>query len=283
MGSMINSITQPFGVKFFGGSNYADGGAGDRQQAINDQQLALAEKSKQEQMALAQQFIAQLAPMIQQISQGAGVDNPLVAGDQGQFGNDPYGLSPLQQAASNRDASITSQAYDRIMSKVGANLSSRGLWDSSAKTAADLFLQKSLQADLGSQRIQAGQNAYTNRQNAMGDIGNLLAQSYGAQQNALTGGTAGVQNAFSQRQNITAQQGQTAQMAQQQAMGNLGQLLGAGLYYGGVGPFGRQARPSAMAGGQSPLPISGMQPLQNSAFQGTPETFANVNWGSIYG
>lgn len=259
MSGFVNQLTSPLGVKLFSGGPYADNG-------IGDQQGALAQQGQ----ANTEQFLAQLAPIIAQIAQAAGVANPLEKGAAAPFATDPYGLSPLQQASLNEEQSITTDAYDKIMSKVKANLSARGLGNSSALTAAETYLQKQMQGQLGQERVAAGQNAYGNRQNALGQIGQLLGTGYGAQQNSL-----------GQQQNVLESQKQTALQSNQNAMSQLGSALALGLYGGKIGPF---AKPAGLPQGGI---LNATQSVPNW-YQGTgePDMFSAVGkipWSSIYG
>ncbi len=268
MAGVINSITSPLGVKLFKGGPYPDAG-------IGDQQGDLAKKGE----ANAAQYMAQLAPIIAQIAQAAGVANPLEKGSTGQFDKDPYGLSPLQQAAANQEQGITADSYDQIMSKVKANLSARGLGGSDVVTAAEAYLQKQMQGQLGQERVAAGENAYQNRQAAQQQIAQLLGSGYGAQQGAL-GNT----------QNVLESQKQAAIQSHQASMQQLGSLLALGLYGGKVGPFGAQ-KAGAGSGGNVNM---GWDP-SNNMFGGTGGMGANpgatsgsgylgdINWQSIYG
>lgn len=256
MGGFLNQLTQPLGFRLFSGGPYADRGFGDQLQ--NN----------------AQQYMQQLAPLIQQISQMAGVTNPLT-GQGGQFTNDPYGLSALDQAGLNKQSSIDTQAYDQIMQRVKANLTARGMGDSSTMQAAQAYLGQQLQGQIGSERIQAGQNAYQNRQNAMQQIAQLLGQGFGAKQQA------------------TGTQLQNATSMNQQAMSQLGSLLALGMYAGGVGPFGAAA---AKPGGDTPNINSatnygaspggqGWNPSWGPGSDwggGVFNTMQPINWGSIY-
>lgn len=231
MGSAINSVTSPLGVKLFKGGPYSDAGIGDRQQTNLDA------------------YKAQIAPIIEQIALNAGVVNPLnPQGQSGEFSQDPYGLSHLQQAEFNRQASEDTQGYESIIKKVKANLSARGLGGSSEMAAADAYLRSQLQAQIGSEHVQAGQQAYAGRQQALQQIAGLLGQTYG------------------QQAQVTQGQQQQAVASHESAMQQLGSLLALGLYGGGVGPFGSNkaaaptATPAASVGGFTgnvgPMPLS---------------------------
>lgn len=217
MGSMANSLTNLAGIKLFKGGPYIDAGVGDQQ------------------MGAVQQYMQQLAPVIAQIAQQAGVANPQVPGSQGQFTNDPYGLTPLEQASVNQQASTDRLNADNIMARVQADLSAKGMWDSSAATAAQAYLSQQVSAQQGQERVQAGENAYQNRNQALQQIAQLLGQGYGAQSNVL------------QSQKQTAVEAST--LGQQ----NFANMLALGLMAGGVLPV-----PGASKG-TTPLPSTAVQ------------------------
>lgn len=253
MGGFINQLTSPIGVKLFSGPPYADAGAGDKMQGN------------------LQQYMQQIAPIIASIAQQAGVVNPLtgqttgvpMAG--GTTPGDPYGLSALDQAAVNKQAGIDSQTYQKILSTMKANLSARGMGDSSTMAAAEQYLQSQLSTQIGGEQLQAGQNAFQNRQNALGQIAQLLSGQYGAQQG------------------VAQQQGQLAMQKQQQSMTQLGSLLG--LAAGGTNMFGMWPKSTPPIAGGMSNPAAG----QNTSGAGIPpgqgiaSLLGNFNWGSIYG
>lgn len=189
MGGISNTLTSPLGVKFFKGGPYADAGAGDKMQAN------------------LSQYQAQIAPIIAQIAKQAGVQDPL-SGTNYATSTDPYGLSLLQQSEVNQQSSVDTKGYQSLLSKVKANLAARGMGDSSTMTAAEAYLGQQLQGQIGTERVQAGQNAYQNRQTALQQIAQILSGQYGAQQQ------------------VTQQQGATATAARQDSLTQLGSLLG---------------------------------------------------------
>lgn len=199
MGSIANSISSPVGVKLFKGGPYPDAGKGD----VMEQN--------------ADQYMKQLAPIIAQIAQMAGVGNPQT-GTSGQFDQDPYGLSPLQQGEVNKQAGIDREAHDKILSTVKAHLSAAGFGDSSTMEAAEAYLGQQLNVQLGGERIQAGENAYVNRNNALTQIAQLLGQGFGA------------------KQDVTQYQAQEAQQAHATAMQQLGSFIAL---LGHAGSFGK--------------------------------------------
>lgn len=217
LGDLFNPITSIAGVKLFPGGPYPDAGLGDKQ------------------AQQAQAYMAQLAPVIAQIAQMAGVANPLnpQASAQatnpaafGPTGPNPYALSPLQQSALNQQLSTDTTVYDKIMGQVKADLAARGMSDSSTMTAAQAYLKTQLANQQGQESVQAGQNAYQNKQGALQQIAGLLGQGYGAQAAA------------------TASQKASAEQATANAQGQIGSLLGLGLWAGGVlpGAGGKQAQ-----------------------------------------
>jgi hypothetical protein len=262
MSSFANQLTSPLGIKLFRGGPYGDNQAGDKMAAVNDQQLKLS-----------QEYMAKLAPIIAQIANSAGVTNPM-NGQQGQFSNDLYGLNPLQQASVNQQASIDTEAYDNILRKVRANLSARGMADSSTMAAAEVYLQKQMVNQVSSNRVQAGQNAYNSRIGALDQIAGLLGGGYGQQQQVL-----------GQKQNTLQYQGQVAQQSQNDAMRNLGQAIGLGVFGAGGGFNNKPVGGGVPNGGQVPGSAAGGQPgaMQNPYFQGLPQQLGQVNWSSIYG
>lgn len=244
MGTFANQLTAPLGVRLFPGGPYPDAGFGDQQTAA------------------AQQYIQQLAPLIAQIAQSAGVTNPMT-GEQGQYADNLYQLSPVQQGEVNQQASVDRQAYDQIMSRVEANLSARGMKD--MLPAAQAYLTQQLQSQLGSERIQAGQNAYNTRMSAIQSIAQLLGQGQQQKMGALE----------TNRQSALAASQQSAQA--------LGNALALGMYAGGVGPFGA-AKP---ANGTAPASTSPYQPLtsftETQAFApGAMVPNGQYAWPSIY-
>lgn len=246
MGGFANTLTSPLGVKLFKGGPYADAGAADAMQRNLDA------------------YKAQIAPIISQLASGAGVANPIT----GQAGvADPFSLSPFQQSEVNQQAGADRQGYDAILSKVKANLSARGLGGSSEMAAAEAYLGQQLQGQLGSERIQAGQNAFQNRQQAMQQIAQLLSGQLG------------------QQQQITQAGGQAAAAGRQNSLSQLGALLGLA-FGGGGGLFGKQDQSpviwNATGGGSQ---AAGVDPnTLFSTFQGTPEqaTQALKSIPSIY-
>lgn len=202
MGGIANELTSPFGVKLFKGGPYADAGAADAEQRNLDA------------------YKAQIAPLISEIAKGAGVANP-ITGEAGVA--DPYSLSPFQQSEVNQQASVDTLNKDAIMSKVKANLAALGMAGSSEVTAAEAYLDQQLMAQHGSERIQAGQDAFQNRQNAMQQIAGLLSGQLG------------------QQQQITAAGGQAAAAGKQNSLSQLGAL--AGLLFAPGGLFGSKQSP----------------------------------------
>lgn len=199
MGSFINSITSPIGVKLFSGGPYPDNGKTDQ----------LAKN--------AQDFQAQLQPIIAAIAQAAGINmggGTVPAAQQ----PDPYSLSPLQQGEVNQQASIDREARDKILSTVKAHLSSAGFTDSSTMTAAEAYLDSQLAGQQGAERVQAGENAYQNRMSGLAQIAQLFSQGFGATQQA------------------TGAQAQQATTAHANAMNQLGAALALA---GSMGAFGK--------------------------------------------
>lgn len=254
MGQAANAVTSLAGVKLFKGGPYADAGAGDKMQANQNA------------------YMQQIIPIIASIASSAGIANPLVPGSTGQFTNDPYGLSPLDQASLNKQQGMDAASYDALMKKVDAELGARGLSLSSLSEADHAYLQQQLQTQLGSERVQAGQNAFQNRNQATQQIQQILSQAFGSQQQ------------------VTQQQGQTAQAATADAHSSLGNLLG--LFLGGMGrgttPTGptmpNYTPPFMPPGGTG---NAGVPQIPGVGVSGTPLGFSqamgSTNWGNIFG
>lgn len=251
MGSFLNQLSSPIGVKLFKGGPYADAGAGDKMQGN------------------LQQYMAQIAPLIAQIAQNAGVTNPQtgqgpstpMAG--GTAAGDPYGLTALDQGEVNRQAGVDQQTYQKILNSVKADLSARGMTDSSVMTAAESYLKSQLSTQMGSERLLAGQNALQNRQNALGQIAQLLSGQYGAQQQ------------------VTQQQGATAEKARADSMTQLGSLLG--IFGGNTNMFGMGPKTAQPAGynpaaggvGEFGTPLQ-YGPLSPATMNGIGQGFASI-------
>ncbi len=238
MGGFLNSITSPLGVKLFPGGPYADAG-------IGDQQAKQAGDFASQQQAAVAGYMKQIAPIIAEIAKSAGVGNPLT-GEQGASSNDPYGLSALQQGEVNRQSGEDTTAYEGLLKKIKANLSARGLGGSSEMTAAESYLRTQLQSQKGAERLLAGQQAYDARNQAQGQIANLLQTGLQAKTGANTAGY----NAQSQ---VSAGQKQTAEKSHADAMASIGNLLALGMYAGGVGPFAGTKAPQVAGAATAPI------------------------------
>jgi len=241
MGSLVNQVTSPVGVRLFKNGPYSDAGHGDQAQHAQ------------------QQGNQQISQLIAQLSQMTGVQNPQqpTAGAT----QDPFALNQVQQGALNQQNSLDSEAMNRIMSKVKANLAGRGLSDSSSMKAAEAYLKQKMVGQISSNQQQAGQNAYNSRLNAISQIGNLV--------NGQTAGNV----------NMQQQLGQQATQEHNQSMGQLGSLIGfaTGGGFGGLGSAGRiaQAAQPNLGGTQTQSGNSG--PAGGTTLGDLP-----VNWGSIY-
>lgn len=262
---LVNSVGGLVGIKPFKGGPYPDAGKGD----VLAQQAQ--DYATQQQQAVAQ-YMAQIAPIIASIAQNAGIANPtLSTGPASQRTpgtapqtTDPYGLSPLQQAQVNQQAGVDTQAKNAIMQKIKANLSARGLGDSSVLSAAEAYLDQQLAGQLGSERVQAGQNAFNTRENAQMQIAQLLAGALQAQTGANTQGFGALSGA-------TQNQQQTALNAHQESMTNLGNILGffapqlGNIGRTGSAPFNPNDQFGTGVGNVQPLPFFGnsnfMQPV----------------------
>lgn len=252
MGQAANAVTSLAGVKLFKGGPYADAGAGDKMQANQNA------------------YMAQIAPIIASIASNAGIANPLDPNSKPST-TDPYGLSPLDQASLNKQQGMDAASYDSLMKKVDAELGARGLSLSSLSEADHAYLQQQLQTQLGSERVQAGENAFQNRERANMQIQQILSQAFGSQQQ------------------VTQQQGQTAQAATADAHSSLGNLLG--LFLGGMGkgttPTGptmpNYTPPFMPPGGTG---NAGVPQVPGVGVSGTPLGFSqamgSTNWGSIF-
>lgn len=252
MAGVINTLTNPVGVKLFKGGPYLDNGAGDRAQQNQDQ------------------YAAQVAQLVASIAQNAGIANPMDPNSTAAT-TDPYGLSNLQQASLNKTLSYDRQTMDAILNKAKADLAARGLYQSSDLPAMEAYLQQQLSVQTGAERVQAGENAYQNRVQAQQTISNLLNGLYTGQQN------------------VTAQQGQTSAQSKGIAMDSLGSILG--LFLGGKAavPGAKGGLPS---GGTPPIMGPGDSNLSDAGPSGLPGTgsfnigqsgITGVNWGSIFG
>lgn len=252
MGHAANAVTSLAGIKLFKGGPYPDAGAGDKMQANQNA------------------YMQQIAPIIASIASNAGIANPLVPGSTGQFTNDPYGLSPLDQASLNKQQGMDAASYDALMKKVDAELGARGLSLSSLSEADHAYLQQQLQTQLGSERVQAGQNAFQNRNQANMQIQQILSQAFGSQQQ------------------VTQQQGATAEKASSTAQSSLGNLLG--FFLGGMGRGTTPTTPS-MPNYNPPLVTpsssSASTPVGQGIAPGVMPGFASAmgstNWGNIFG
>jgi len=256
MSNLVNSITQPIGVKLLPGGPYNDNSHGDKAQQ--------AQQAGNQQIS---QLIAQLANM-------SGVQNPQAQinpmypnggnpSDPASFHN-PYALNQVQQGELNGQNSMDADAMNRIMSKVKANLAARGLSDSSSASAAQTYLRQKLASQVSQNNQAAAQNAYGGRMNALTQIGNLI--------NGQTAGNV----------NMEQQLGQQAQQNHQNSMSQLGGLIGfaTGGGFGGLGgSIPRLAHPT-----NSGIPQINPSGDYGNEAGGTPlMNSIRGGWQSIYG
>lgn len=268
----MNQVTQPFGLKLFGGSNYSDGGALDRQQNQAAPMAAVGNSLIQQGShlpGLGDMGVLQYLPQIfAQLSSLTGAQNPMnpsqqtgvnrgaqrnpgdvneMGGALNQYDQSPFALNPVQQAGLNQQNSQASQNEHAIMARIRSNLSARGLTNSSHMDAAQAYLRGQLTKQQNQNRAGAGYNAYQSRLDTTNQFGNMLNSIYGQQTQRQGQLLNSGQNLISPQLQNTGAQANLAQQNSANALGPLGSL--AGSYFGGL--FKSPSKPNPFTGGAS--------------------------------
>lgn len=296
MGSLINSITSPFGVKPFKGGPYPDAGLMDKQQ----QALSgpLPQISDLGALGALPQVYGQIAKMTgvpdflgnmpspvapgtpaqgTANQPGAIAQNAMNMDKQANLANqiaqfDPNKFTSSNQQLFNNMASQNAVDKNTALANIRARLSARGLGDSTSMAAAEAYLQQKYGGNIRNQELGLLQGQQAQQQNALGQQANALGSIYNAQNQRML-----------QQAGILGQQAQLARENTANSMGQIGNL--AAIFTGGrpLGQvFGGGSGPDATEKQNVPLGSDyglGTGPIMNP-YQGVD--WGNVNWG-LYG
>lgn len=224
MGSLVNSVTAPLGVKLFSGGPYSDRGLSDASMA--------ASKPLQ---AAGTNFL--------NLSQGqAGPGNPY-ANLYNQIGNEsgvntPFGgiagnsVTPGELTGSYADMygnlkGHVEKARANALSQLNSHLSARGLGDSSEARAHQAYLNSQFDNHLSDTMSQLQGQQHQERLSTLQNFINSLQGMAGLGGNLISGNVSNLN-----------QNAQAAQQRTQQGNAALGSAIGLGLGAGGVSPFG---------------------------------------------
>lgn len=272
----MNSITQPFHVKFFGGQDYPDRGYGDKalqsagEVAGYGRQLlgkngGLPDLSQMGALG----YIPSLAG---QQASNLGMQNPFAPQDS-VMANDPYKLGAPQQMQLNNQESLIQRAAANARNTARSKLASSGLLNSTTAAAIENAVNEHAGGEAQTAASNAANQQFAMRQGQLSDWQNMMANLYKSQLGQEQAGAQMVAGQIPVQQQV----GQQAQ-ANNAATSNFWQsLLGGVLGGANIGGWQPFPGPGGVNGGTPPFAgySPGIQRQINGAVnQNTAEQFA---------
>ncbi len=274
MGSLVNSVTAPLGVKLFSGGPYSDRGLSDASMAASKPLQAAGTNFlnlSQGQAGAGNPY----AGLFNQIGQESGVNTPF-GGTAGNTAT-PGALSGSYLDTFNNLKGHTEKARQNALSQLNSHLSARGLGDSSEARAHQAYLNSQFDNHLSDTMSQLQGQQHQERLQTLQSFINSLQGMAGLGGNLISGNV----------QNLN-QNAQAATQRTNQGNAALGSAIGLGLGAGGVTPsaFSSPFQSQQMFTQNSPISSGGYNPYTQTG--GLPgggpwQSPFQQNWNQYYG